>query len=201
MSMKSGKTLVQILAEELKEWPKGVEVVTQSCVDGEIYDSVGDYYVGLKPKVFLEEHSEEVKYPQVTRAQWEEERAKLSKQKANKDGWIRHRGGKCPVEAGALIDIRMRCGHVEFGIDDAGIKWSHSGHPEDVMAYRIHQPDQSNDPVEVEASAPEAQEIDGPLQWRDRIAEIDRTVEALEEERVSLIQKLADEGFQLIGRK
>ncbi|MGH9968302.1 MAG: hypothetical protein ACREBG_10795 [Pyrinomonadaceae bacterium] len=37
-----------------------------------------------------------------------------------------------------------------------------------------------------------------PLQARDRIHEIDRTVEELEEERVSLTQKLSAEGFALI---
>ena len=49
--------------------------------------------------------------------------------------------------------------------------------------------------AEQEVTAP----VDGPLQWRDRVTEIDRTVEALEEERASLVQKLADEGFALIG--
>ena len=44
-------------------------------------------------------------------------------------------------------------------------------------------------------------QIDGPLKWRDRIREIDTTVEALEEERVALAQQLEDEGFQLIAAK
>lgn len=40
----------------------------------------------------------------------------------------------------------------------------------------------------------------GPLQWRDRIAEIDSTSLALTTERADLVQKLASEGFALIGR-
>lgn len=40
----------------------------------------------------------------------------------------------------------------------------------------------------------------GPLQWRDRIAEIDSTTHALTIERAELVQKLASEGFALIGR-
>ncbi len=40
----------------------------------------------------------------------------------------------------------------------------------------------------------------GPLQWRDRIAEIDSTTMALTTERAELVQKLASEGFALIGR-
>jgi len=62
------------------------------------------------------------------------------------------------------------------------------------MAYRVNE---SVDTASPEVTAP----VDGPLQWRDRVAEIDREVETLEEERASLIQRLADEGFSLIGRK
>ena len=40
--------------------------------------------------------------------------------------------------------------------------------------------------------------VENPSQWRDRIREIDITVEALEEERAGLVQQLEDEGFQLI---
>lgn len=40
----------------------------------------------------------------------------------------------------------------------------------------------------------------GPLQWRDRIAEIDSTTQDLTTERAELVQKLASEGFALIGR-
>lgn len=42
---------------------------------------------------------------------------------------------------------------------------------------------------------------DVPIKWRDRVREIDSTVEALEEERLGLIQRLEDEGFQLIKGK
>ncbi len=39
-----------------------------------------------------------------------------------------------------------------------------------------------------------------PIQSRDRIYEIDSLVESLEEERVSLVQGLEDEGFKLVGK-
>lgn len=42
-------------------------------------------------------------------------------------------------------------------------------------------------------------QIDGPLKWRDRVREIDTTVESLEEERAALVQQLEDEGFKLIS--
>ena len=158
MKKQSGKTLVEILAVELKEWPEKVVA-----------------YI-------------------VTRSQWEAERAKLSKPKANAQGWIRHRGRKNPFNVCTLVDARLRSGDVVTGKFSDNLKFVHTGGLLDVMAYRVNE---SVDTASPEVTTP----VDGPLQWRDRITEIDRTVEALEEERASLIQKLADEGFKLIKRE
>lgn len=138
----------------------------------------------------------------------------------NAEGWIRHRGGKCPVGAGAFIDVRYRGGHVDSNINMEQFRWNHDGGNVDIMAYRLHKPAE-----QVEAcSKPELQiklpenygEIldrseDGPLQWRDSITDLDeerKTIDALyqvntariETERAELVQKLASEGFALIGR-
>lgn len=171
----------------------------------------------------------------------------------NADGWIRHRGGKCPVEKGALVDVRFRNGDIIEGIPaleshgsshpyswSAGIEfWEKDDVAADIMAYRLHKPaeqpyvrderDIASDPdgilivnpcdtlkaykpaEQVEAcSKPkvysgtlqslEVIEQEGPLQWRDRITEIDATTQALTTERAELVQKLASEGFALIGR-
>ena len=32
--------------------------------------------------------------------------------KANKYGWILHRGGECPVEVETMVDVRFRDGYV-----------------------------------------------------------------------------------------
>ena len=138
--------------------------------------------------------------------------------KPNKDGWIRHRGGKCPVDGDAKVDYRMRDGEIDcFGRDAGRLAWSHNSDIGDIMAYRIHKP--TEQPAHVAAAAVQIGinaagagrlttiadvkarfTTDGPLQWRDRITEIYRTVEALEEERVSLVQRLEVEGFRLIER-
>lgn len=81
--------------------------------------------------------------------------------------------------------------------------------------FPIRNPEQSAEPEKVKAAEPEmpaTTPIDGPLQWRDRIREIDAeeakrneehrvAIEALEEERLSLVQKLEDEGLRLIEEK
>lgn len=136
----------------------------------------------------------------------------------NTEGWIRHRGGKCPVDGSELFDVRFRSGEVER--NDSWPRWTHNGGARDIMAYRLHKPAE-----QVEAcSKPELQislpdnyretigcSVEGPLQWRDRITDLDeerKTIDALyqvnitriETERADLVQKLASEGFALIGR-
>jgi hypothetical protein len=145
--------------------------------------------------------------------------------KANKDGWIRHRGGKCPVEAGVLVDVKLRFGDIISGLPSDSTSWRHEDHHHEhqIMKYRLHKPAEQPKHEEeltfgkvvgplaiTEGGASISMVIDHPygqgfmrtpLQWRDRIHEIDRTIEALEEERVSLIQRLEAEGLQLLQAK
>ena len=128
----------------------------------------------------------------------------------NAEGWVRHRGGKCPVEIGDIIDVRHRSGEVIscVEIEGSGWYWDHHGNSFDIMAYRLHKPVE-----QVEAcSKPELRSlpenygeiiggsVEGPIQWRDRITEIDATTQALTTKRAELVQRLASEGFALIGR-
>lgn len=118
----------------------------------------------------------------------------------NADGWIRHRGGKCPVEIGDIIDVRHRSGEVISCVEmeGSGWYWDHHGSSFDIMAYRLHKPaEQVDDNADLKAAAYDAIQ---PIQWRDRITEIDATTQALTTERENLVQKLASEGFALIGR-
>lgn len=128
------------------------------------------------------------------------------------DCWIRHRGGKCPVEAGVKVDYRMRDGEIDcFGRDAGRLQWNHEPDDGDIMAYRLHKPAEQVDACskpELQINLPDgygeiyrAQAVErGPIQWRDRITEIDATTQALTTERAELVQKLASEGFALIGR-
>jgi hypothetical protein len=233
--------LVEILARELKAWPKADFVVQE--YDGELYMASkvkpknnrggnpvwesqaggdGEYF---QPNLFLDK-SEDRATAIVTCSDWEAERAKLKAPKANGGGWIRHRGGKCPVEAGTLVDVRYRSGkvneHVKALVDSYmsgsmqthnAVAWTHIGSANDIMAYRIHKPAEQPAPV----SEPESELLydpvaQGPLQWRDRIRELDtqragvesdyqRQISEITQERESLVQKLAGEGLALVGDK
>ena len=229
--------LVEILAREWKEWPYNCEYAVCDK-DGEIR-AIGtgtrnDFYPGesvdvddrLSGTAFLVRHNGK----EVTRADWEAERARIAgieaveevAQKvnaANKDGWISHRGGKCPVEKGVRVDVRYRSGmvnehvkalesvHPDGSVGLSAVTWDHYGSIHDIMAYRLHKPAENE---EIEARPIESPTLEcqtagrsdriNPIQWRDRITEIDATTSALATERAELVQKLADEGFALIGR-
>lgn len=67
------------------------------------------------------------------------------------DGWIEWNGGECPVEVGALIDVKYRDLHVQLGskVGDrsavemyATTHWRNSGGAADIIAYRLHNPEQ-----------------------------------------------------------
>lgn len=145
--------------------------------------------------------------------------------KANKDGWVRHRGGKCPVEKGAVVDVRYRDGtfgyKLEAGRDyhfdtehhsgwDAHFQhWDHDGMPGDIMAWRPHKAEQATTKQSLEVEMPAAKYFDGPLQWRDRIFELDAeqrqadqahnaATEARDAERAELAAKLKAEGLALL---
>lgn len=120
--------------------------------------------------------------------------------KPNKDGWIRHRGGKCPVDKGVMVYYRMRqdvkSGFFSIASDGAKLRWTHEGLPGDIMAYRLHNP--AIEPAAVDNVEPVA---DGPLQWRDRIQHLDNNILNMQTERADLIKRLADEGLQLLEGK
>lgn len=63
--------------------------------------------------------------------------------KANKDGWIRHRGGKQPVADNEFVQARLRDGTIQSMPMKAGFYyWDHESESSDIMAYRIHPTEQ-----------------------------------------------------------
>lgn len=130
----------------------------------------------------------------------------------NAEGWIRHRGGKCPVEAGVMVDVRNRSGDIYTGrvdCDSVSWHWSHDQHGGDIMAYRLHKPAEQGVNMDAfsecvnalgDSHADVMESVLSRIEWRDRITTIDFDIHALTTERAELVQKLAGEGFALIGR-
>lgn len=137
-----------------------------------------------------------------------------------KDGWIRHRGGKCPADLTALVEVRYRNGSTDDEHIAGELSWVHYGETDDIMAYRIIEEEKqemagpdiyaASEDFRDEPISVEYQSTDGPLDWRDRIREIDaymigekeahkRLIESAETERAELVAKLAAEGLALCG--
>lgn len=234
--------LVELLARELEEWPEGVvsyfqwgngaifatskSVPTEYChgmwmLVGSHIEMAYDAPLYGTAHELAADHSTAI----ITREMWQAERDKLKGEKkvrkANKEGWIRHRGGKCPVEDISLIEVRRRNGKTNIlednDAENTNETWLHVGDNDDIMAYRhvkiepadIYAADENTEsaPV-VEFIKSTVGQIDGPLQWRDRIHEIDAArkeeearhcavMEAFDKERAELVAKLAAEGLAL----
>lgn len=153
--------LVEILARELDEWPKPdeeygpIESMSQAAdlqvshyagVRREWLEYIGDWEggvsVGYVPcsRFEVAELASDHATAIVTREMWQAERERIAKpgKKANADGWIRHRGGKCPVQAGTMVEVRNRAGDIALtgagSCNSVSWHWSHDKHPGDIMA-------------------------------------------------------------------
>ena len=145
------------------QWPDGVKCITQDN-GSSIYKGVAFGYHKapyLKKNIWLANNgtghadAKIKKYDAVaddwataiiTREQYE---AALA---ANNDGWIEWGGGECPVEEGALVDVKYRDGAIKKGlralIPNSGrsasrLFWVKDNLPTDIIAYRLHQPQEA----------------------------------------------------------
>lgn len=52
--------------------------------------------------------------------------------------WINWRGGACPIDGRAEVEVRFTCGHTSAHSHRAGkLRWTHAGEPFDIAAYRV----------------------------------------------------------------
>lgn len=70
------------------------------------------------------------------------------------DGWIEWKGGECPAPKGAILDVKYRDGVISTGLEagqmlgigtrDASYSyWQSSNMSADIIAYRLHKPEQA----------------------------------------------------------
>lgn len=162
--------LIDMLVEETIEngwsWPERANCITQDS-DREIVsagchpdDAKFCYYrygwnlkasriESFKSRTLADDYTTSI----ITREQYE---AALA---AKNEGWIEWGGGECPVPTGTLVDVRYRNGeenhHIGAGIsfDDTGSNpdrnaedWNNDGSPFDIISYRLHKPQQAEQP-------------------------------------------------------
>ena len=150
--------LIDILVEELPKrggWPCDVKCMAQSVIDGEIYaynrpydgrlcmeKYRGKYMLIKSDDAYLSLHYG-LPPPVITREQYE---AALE---AKNDGWIEWGGGECPVPGDTEVLIKCK----SEGAWDCrrkqradGVSWTHDDSVLDVIAYRLHQMQQAEQP-------------------------------------------------------
>ena len=159
--------LVELLAQELDVWPHNAVTITQdddaalnlyrignptATTDGGcVWRGTGFNGYLTKPDVLADDYQTAI----ITRADWQAERERIA------GGWIAWGGGECPVAGGALIDTRHRDGQErlhtscgQYGTRTHQMFWDHCGDGAEVIAYRLHKPEQQQPQQEREEMTP-----------------------------------------------
>lgn len=60
------------------------------------------------------------------------------------DGWIEWKGGGCPVDDDCIVSYKMRNAETfKRGETASEVRWTHNGSASDIIAYRLHKPEQA----------------------------------------------------------
>lgn len=147
-------TLLELLRQELPKrggWPEGVNFIAQgnrenvwSFVNEMEKDEDDKWTENLRTGTHkllghLPEASDRATAI-VTREQYESALA------AENDGWIEWGGGECPVDNATKVDIKFRTGGIVSGVEAGEYYWPKTGHEYAIIAYRLRQPQESEQP-------------------------------------------------------
>lgn len=167
----SNKSLLQILVEELPKiggWPDDMNYCGQSAYDNELY-FYRHPYTGQpcdKRGIFTDSHRSEYAYTPISRDQYEAALAASKElrhyqvstehytpdvsagktvESTGSNGWIDWHGGECPVDSDAIVEVKYRKPNpYQFNNDRAGdFAWLHDGDSDDIIAYRIVNPNEA----------------------------------------------------------
>lgn len=160
------------------QWPDGVECITQDN-GSSIYKGVAFGYHKapyLKKNIWLANngtgHADaKIKKYDVVADDWdtaiitrEQYEAALA---AKNDGWIEWDGGECPVNGDTVVEVKYRNpfpGHIN-NRQGCYFSWSHEGDDGDIIAYRLHQPQEAEQAEADEADLNECIGQDAAPVW------------------------------------
>lgn len=150
--------LIDLLVQELPKrggWPDGAECAVQDADYQLCFSSHSEVSINNKKtnwldgqwsggwsNPYLDDVADDRDSSIVTRDQYESALA-ASKEPLTGivvDDWIEWGGGECPVNASEMVDVIFgRGGIISTNIADCW-RWNHSGTDSDIIAYRLHQP-------------------------------------------------------------
>lgn len=166
------RELIDILLDNITpdDWPENLPYVAQDKCDAAVYVYSGMPYISsayngawafgpLDCKyitmldVLCKHWHKTIVHRDEFMKRWNERN-----QVVDSEGWIQWNGGEMPVEKGTLIDVKYRRGlvnlHVKAGEypsggsvpDRCAIDFKHDDNPGDIIAYRLHAPQQQKTP-------------------------------------------------------
>ncbi|MGL5775510.1 MAG: hypothetical protein ACRCYB_09250 [Aeromonas veronii] len=228
---KSKRQLAQLLIEAgVTQFPEGANWAAQDkgdcCIWGYVEKSFarsGDWHKKTEGAMPLANPTRLVSnWHQTVLSRDEFDQIVAETSEPDADGWIEWGGGECPVGDGSLIDVTFRDGTVQAACKARGEKseghrywtyvWACTGHKSDIIAYRLHKPEQVESQYceSVTRSIPEptaAPTLDQLLQdWRnaDDYAQRKQTeadeASAMRDERWQAVQARAGEMGVTVGR-
>lgn len=176
--------LIDLLVQELPKrggWPDGAECAVQDADYQLCFSSHSEVSINNKKTYWLDgqwsggwsnPHLDDVADDRdssiVTRDQYESALASSKEPLTGivVDDWIEWGGGECPVNASEMVDVIFgRGGIISTNIADCW-RWNHSGTDSDIIAYRLHQPQEVEQAeADNEADLNECIGQDGALVW------------------------------------
>ena len=134
--------LIDLLVKELPRrggWPEGVTHI------GQDYDRELRFYGRGEPRtgIILDELA--VDHRKIGASDKGVTKSQYDSALAASDGWIEWKGGECPVDSEAIVEVKYRKPNpYQYNNDRAGdFAWSHDGFDGDIIAYRLQQPTKS----------------------------------------------------------
>lgn len=141
--MNTSKTLLAILVEYLPEnggWPHATTSIGQDWDRELMFYGRGCVRTGIILDDLAIDHRKRFDTGvKITREQYE---AALA---AKNEGWIEWSGGECPpVSTNTVVDVKFKNGNVQSGYPAGEYSWEHVWQDCNIIAYRLHKPQDAN---------------------------------------------------------
>ena len=150
---KSKRQLAQLLIEAgVKKFPRGANwVVQDKCDLAAVFSGQAPTFnkgrgmhfcnASRVKQVVLSKLTANWHQTKLSRAEFDHVVAETA---LDTDGWIEWGGGDCPVDVDVLVCCKWRSGKLSITAYRAGsLSWRHNGNAADIIAYRLHKPEQS----------------------------------------------------------
>ena len=170
---KEKRELIEILLDNVKpeDWPEDLLFAAQDTSTfrvffysqepqirgGRYFSGSGESYYSFEADEICNHWNKTIVHRDEFMKRWNERNPVV-----DSEGWIQWNGGEMPVEKGTLIDVKYRdqsenirvmagFAFCEIGSNPlmSAVEWKHYGSPGDIIAYRLHVPQEQKTPQQL----------------------------------------------------